>query len=464
MLAMIDAPMGANASALPIVPSITWRRLSEMWSATSAERAFIGPYELIAFDIPPAGPHPRIIAWELHIGPQFTTGIAGAPANSFEAAKAAAEQEARRLLTDMGVSATVKETTLPTVGRVDRFGDHRNGDGTPVRAMPHVGAPSTLLPRFGFTFAEAEVEIAAAEAARAAAEASDGKDHEDLVLDALDMVLLIHTTPPGSIADALVKLRMVTGHLGMAAGESDNHTESVEQVLTFLTGVYLEQGGKGLYIPEALSTDPTKGVHNLDTPGAGGAAKGVAATDALCADEPAKCAVETADDPVVAAYLAWLAASSEDDRLAAPLESLRKLGRNHPEFRAAWDRSQAATDALDYASNQMWEPTQATTPAGILAKFAFFTHMTVDNIAAVDIRLWQSITADISRLGIIPLEANLKLFGQGRYFGSLHREAVEEDIHAKARPYVILPTSLWEGLEGTGASIRGAAGARLASY
>ena len=51
-----NAPAGANAPTLPIV----WRKLSEMWSATSAQRAIVDACELIAFDIPPAGPHPRI--------------------------------------------------------------------------------------------------------------------------------------------------------------------------------------------------------------------------------------------------------------------------------------------------------------------------------------------------------------------------------------------------------------------
>lgn len=94
MTTITNAPKGANAQATPIV----WRKLSEMWSATSAQRAIVDAYELIAFDIPPAGPHPRIIAWELHTGPQFMTGVAGGPADSFEAAKAAAEAEVCRLL------------------------------------------------------------------------------------------------------------------------------------------------------------------------------------------------------------------------------------------------------------------------------------------------------------------------------------------------------------------------------
>lgn len=96
MTTAINAPEGANAPALPIA----WHKLSEMWSATRAERAIVGSYELIAFDIPPTGSHPRIIAWEMHTGPKFTTGVAGAPADNFDAAKVAAEQEARRLLTD----------------------------------------------------------------------------------------------------------------------------------------------------------------------------------------------------------------------------------------------------------------------------------------------------------------------------------------------------------------------------
>ncbi len=75
MTTITNALEDANATALPIA----WHKLSEMWSATRAERAIVGPYELIAFDIPPTGSHPRIIAWEIHTGPKFMTGVAGAP-------------------------------------------------------------------------------------------------------------------------------------------------------------------------------------------------------------------------------------------------------------------------------------------------------------------------------------------------------------------------------------------------
>jgi hypothetical protein len=37
---------------------IEWSRDPEFWSATAAEHAFVGPYELVAFDIPPSDQFP----------------------------------------------------------------------------------------------------------------------------------------------------------------------------------------------------------------------------------------------------------------------------------------------------------------------------------------------------------------------------------------------------------------------
>lgn len=88
-----NAPDGANTPALPIV----WRKLAFPWSTTTAERAIVDRYELMAFDAPPEGSRPRNIGWALTTGPGFKTHVAGGPAASFEAAKAAAEAEVRRI-------------------------------------------------------------------------------------------------------------------------------------------------------------------------------------------------------------------------------------------------------------------------------------------------------------------------------------------------------------------------------
>lgn len=87
------SPESPNTLALPIV----WHKLAFPWSTTTAERAIVGSYELMAFDAPPDGPHPRNIGWALHTGPGFKTHVAGGPAANFEAAKAAAEAEVRRI-------------------------------------------------------------------------------------------------------------------------------------------------------------------------------------------------------------------------------------------------------------------------------------------------------------------------------------------------------------------------------
>lgn len=197
MSVLSNAPAGANASASPIV----WRKLSEMWSATTAERAFIGPYELIAFDIPPAGQYPRIIAWEMHTGPNFTTGIAGAPAGSFETAKGAAEQEARRLLSATEVSTG--STRLPSVEIM--------------------------------TFADADAEVIAL---LAATNSKRGKGDEaereadfnvTVACELRDAVL---TTPPCTLADALAMLnRLACKESGLPCGLIPGEEMSVAAVL-----------------------------------------------------------------------------------------------------------------------------------------------------------------------------------------------------------------------------------------
>jgi hypothetical protein len=73
---------------------IEWSHDPEFWSATAAEHAFVGPYELVAFDIPPSDQFPaRDIGWELFGGEKFMSQLAKGKAASFDEAKAAAEAE-----------------------------------------------------------------------------------------------------------------------------------------------------------------------------------------------------------------------------------------------------------------------------------------------------------------------------------------------------------------------------------
>jgi len=194
-----NAPAGANAPALPIV----WRKLSEMWSATSAQRAIVDAYELIAFDIPPAGPHPRIIAWELHTGPQFMTGVAGGPADSFEAAKAAAEAEVR----------------------------HRLNVATDTPASLAL-APSTVIPALGLTFIQAEDRITAG--LLASTDHLTVKESDAFTEEIADIAQAIHETAPATLADAIVKMRVVAGPVGFEGGDGPCLFESVRQVAEFL--------------------------------------------------------------------------------------------------------------------------------------------------------------------------------------------------------------------------------------
>ncbi len=199
MMTLTNAPTGANTPAL----SITWHRLSEMWSATSAERAFVGPYELIAFDTPPSGPHPRIIAWEMYTGPKFMSGVAGGPADSFEAAKDAAEQEARRLLT---VSRTMTETVRATVARTADSDNPRNDGSAPARPPFHGGTPSTIIPSLGMTFAEGAVKYHALNAdflRLAHADPTGGDNWPDWMIgQAVKIREAMYETLPQTAADA----------------------------------------------------------------------------------------------------------------------------------------------------------------------------------------------------------------------------------------------------------------------
>jgi hypothetical protein len=65
--------------------TIEWSHDPEFWSATAAEHAFVGPYELVAFDIPPSDQFPaRDIGWELFGGEKFMSQLAKGKAASFD--------------------------------------------------------------------------------------------------------------------------------------------------------------------------------------------------------------------------------------------------------------------------------------------------------------------------------------------------------------------------------------------
>jgi hypothetical protein len=70
---------------------IEWKPDLEFWSASQAEHAFVGPYELVAFDLPEDKSGPREIGWELYIGTDFDVLVATGRAATFEDAKLAAE-------------------------------------------------------------------------------------------------------------------------------------------------------------------------------------------------------------------------------------------------------------------------------------------------------------------------------------------------------------------------------------
>jgi hypothetical protein len=74
--------------------AVEWLRDPEFLSASQAEHAFVGAYELVAFDIPPTDQFPtRDIGWELFGEEQFMIQLATGKASSFAEAKAAAEAE-----------------------------------------------------------------------------------------------------------------------------------------------------------------------------------------------------------------------------------------------------------------------------------------------------------------------------------------------------------------------------------
>jgi hypothetical protein len=75
-----------------VIGPIPWRPDPEFASANRAEHAIIGGFELIAYDLPETRKgEPRIVGWELFTGPDLHDLIDKGDAETFEAAKAAAE-------------------------------------------------------------------------------------------------------------------------------------------------------------------------------------------------------------------------------------------------------------------------------------------------------------------------------------------------------------------------------------
>jgi hypothetical protein len=71
---------------------ITWQDEPEFIGANRAERARIGDYELVVFDLPSDRAGPAVIGWELFGPPRHQELIAHGEAQTFDAAKVAAER------------------------------------------------------------------------------------------------------------------------------------------------------------------------------------------------------------------------------------------------------------------------------------------------------------------------------------------------------------------------------------
>ncbi|MFP5517398.1 MAG: hypothetical protein ACLGJC_30500 [Alphaproteobacteria bacterium] len=147
-----------------------------------------------------------------------------------------------------------------------------------------------------------------------------------------------------------------------------------------------------------------------------------------------------AADPAVAAYIAWVEAVATYDRTSDEVDA---LAQGHPEKRAKFAIYEEAVAKREEAEEVM-DKAVAATPLGALARFAYFTYWTSGCMYEGDIKLWQAAVGDISRLGVLPLPAEVRAFGEGRFFGSLHRVAMtKEGIDPSGRS-ITLPSSLWE--------------------
>jgi hypothetical protein len=78
--------------------AIVWSRDPEFSSASHAEHARVGPYELVAFDLPATDREPWIIGWELFGGRDLQTLLNKGCAATFEDAKTKAEAALKKQL------------------------------------------------------------------------------------------------------------------------------------------------------------------------------------------------------------------------------------------------------------------------------------------------------------------------------------------------------------------------------
>ncbi|RJF81636.1 hypothetical protein D3877_16020 [Azospirillum cavernae] len=100
-----------------------------------------------------------------------------------------------------------------------RWGAERKGVEV---ARPPITTETSVIPSLGLSFAEAEA---------ATNPASDADADWVAVTDAAEA---IHATPPITLGDAMVKLRMLAGPLGVTGGTSNDHARAIGQVSTFL--------------------------------------------------------------------------------------------------------------------------------------------------------------------------------------------------------------------------------------
>jgi hypothetical protein len=72
--------------------NVAWHPDPEFWSANRAEHAFVGPYELVAFDLPARNGFPAEIGWELFGGIERMEQLDSGRGVSFEEARQNAEK------------------------------------------------------------------------------------------------------------------------------------------------------------------------------------------------------------------------------------------------------------------------------------------------------------------------------------------------------------------------------------
>jgi len=149
---------------------------------------------------------------------------------------------------------------------------------------------------------------------------------------------------------------------------------------------------------------------------------------------------EHTNDPVLTAYLAWVAAANEANRTANEASNLTE---GSPEWEAVNEACHNAEELSNDLMNAV-ESSRATTAAGVLAKLAFFTWRTSSCMYAADIRFWQEMIGDLAQLGIFPLETKVvSPFGEGRRFSPLHRAAMaKEGIGPTGRPDIAFATDV----------------------